>query len=322
MTELQTGRLQLWPYTADVSAIWLPETYWGRGFNALALGDFAEARRLAEQALALSEQLGLGLGPGFASHLLAWAWLNLGDYERADQAARRFLGIASAFGEGLMTAMALAVLGRTQFRLGRYDEARAWWRRGLALARRTGLHGNVAACLVGLGDIELARGNLAAARRLYEQRLEMAGQSPPAGRPSAVASQSVLAALIGLGRVALREGHPHEARERFQQVLSAAGCQAATTAEAIVYTAETLLQQGELARPAELCGFLLAWPGAPQHVKDETRMLLAALEARLTSDELAAAIERGQVRRPEEVLAQIIPLCDNYSPAAGQEAIS
>ena len=156
LAELLTGQLTMWPYTADVSTIWLPETYWGRGFNALALGDFAEARRLAEEGIALSEQLGLGLGPGFASHLLAWALLNIGEYARAEQAARRFLSIASTFGESLMTAMALTVLGRAQFRLGRYDEARTWWRRGLALARRTGLHGMITSCLIGLADIELA----------------------------------------------------------------------------------------------------------------------------------------------------------------------
>ena len=277
LAELQTGQLTMWPYTADVSTIWLPETYWGRGFNALALGDFAEARRLAEEGIALSEQLGLGLGPGFASHLLAWALLNIGEYERAEQAARRFLSIASTFGESLMTAMALAVMGRAQFRLGRCDEARTWWCRGLALARRTGLHGNVATCLVGLGDIELALGNPLAAQRLYKQCLAPAGHPQPAARPQAAVSPGALAALIGLGRVALFEGHPAEAREYFRQVLAAPARRAATTAEAIAYTAEALFRGDELVRPAELCGYLLGWAGTPFHIRAAAEKLLGDL---------------------------------------------
>ena len=208
LTALQMGQVALWPYQGDVAAIWLPETYWGRGLNALALGDFAEAQRLAEQGVALAEQLGLGLAPGFASHLLAWALLSTGDYERADQAARRFLGIANSYGESLMTAMAFSVLGRTQFRLRRYDEARTWWRRGLALARKTGLRGSVTACLIGLGDIELALGNVAAAQRLYEQCLAATGQPQPAGRPHTDVPPGALPALIGLGQVALRQCQP------------------------------------------------------------------------------------------------------------------
>jgi tetratricopeptide (TPR) repeat protein len=306
LAELQTGQLALWPYMGDVSAIWLPETYWGRGLNALALGDFAEAQRLAEQGVALAEQLGLGLAPGFASHLLAWALLSTGDYERADQAARRFLGIANTYGESLMTAMALSVLGRTQFRLGRYDEARTWWRRGLALARKTGLYGNVATCLVGLGDIELALGKVVAAQRLYEQCLATAGPPAVAGRSSFAPSPGSLPALIGLGRVALSQGHPAEARVHFRRVLSAPSRRAAMTAEALVYAAEALAREDQLVQFAELCGFLLNWFGAPYHVREVAEKLLGELPDRLPPEELAAALRRGELRWLDEVVAQVV----------------
>ncbi len=85
LVELQTGRLAIWPYTADAAMIWQPETYWGQGFSALALGDFAEARRLAERCVAFSEQRGMGLGVANASYLLTSALLSTGEYERAEQ---------------------------------------------------------------------------------------------------------------------------------------------------------------------------------------------------------------------------------------------
>ena len=305
LTALQMGQVALWPYKGDVAAIWLPETYWGRGLNALAVGDFAEARRLAEQGVAIAEQLGLGLAPGFASHLLAWALLSTGDYERADQAARRFLGIANSYGESLMTAMAFSVLGRTQFRLWRYDEARTWWRRGLALARKTGLRGSVTACLTGLGDIELAIGNVAAAQRLYEQCLAAAGQPQPAGRPHTDVPPGALPALIGLGQVALRQCQPAAARERFRQVLRAPSRRAATTAEALVYTAETLVQEDELEQAAKLCGFLSNWSGAPRHVTEVVERLLGEMAGQLPPQELGAALRRGEIWGLDEVMAQV-----------------
>jgi tetratricopeptide (TPR) repeat protein len=196
--------------------------------------------------------------------------------------------------------MALAVLGRVQFRLGRYDKARAWWRRGLAFAHKTGLHDHAATCLVGLGDIELALGNPTAAQRLYAQCLSPARQPQPAVSPGA------LPVLIGLGRVALFEGRLADAQECFRQVLSTPRRRTSATAEALVYTAEALLRQGELARPTKLCGFLLSWPGTPHHVKETARKLIEELEARLPPEELAAATERGRVWRLDEVAAQIV----------------
>jgi len=302
LSELRAGQISVWPHSADATLLWQPEPHWGQGFNALALGDFAEARRLAEEGIALAEQLGSGLGRGFASHLLAWALINTGEYRRAEQEARRLLSTASTFGDTIMTAVALVVLGRAQFALCQYDRARTWWRRGLALARRIGLQGNVTTCLIGLGDIELALGNTIAARQLYDASLA------PTGRPPAAASPDVLAALIDLGRVALFEGRPAEARECLRQVLSRPGRWAATTAEAIAYTAEALLRQGELARPAELCGFILSWHGTPFHIRAAAEKLLGEIEARLPPENLATALARGRVRRVDEVVAQIVGL--------------
>ena len=306
LTALQMGQVALWPYKGDDAAIWLPETYWGRGLNALAVGDFAEARRLAEQGVAIAEQLGLGLAPGFASHLLAWALLSTGEYERADQAARRFLGIANSYGESLMTAMALSVLGRTQFRLRRYDEARTWWRRGLALARKTGLRGSVTACLIGLGDIELALGNVAAAQRLYEQCLMSDGRPATAGWSRSAPSPGMLPVLIGLGQVALRQCQPTAARECFQQVLCAPGRRAATTAEALAYSAEALVQEDELVQAAELCGFLSNWSGAPRHVTGVVERLLGEMAGQLPPEELGDALRRGERWGLDEVVAQVV----------------
>ena len=111
--------------------------------------------------------------------------------------------------------------------------------------------------------------------------------------------------LIGAGRVALGQACAAEALEYFRQALAAQHRNAATTAGAIVYSAEALMRKHELARPAELCGFLLGWPGTPYHVKRAAEKLLAEVETRLPAEHLAAALKRGKEQPLIEIVAHV-----------------
>ncbi len=148
--------------------------------------------------------------------------------------------------------------------------------------------------------IELDLGHLPAAQRWYQE--SCAALQPPAvgGAPGPPA------ALVGLGRVALGQGRPAEAREYLRQALAAQHRNAATTAEAIVYTAKALLCEGELAWPAELCGFLLSWPATPYHVKGVAENIYADLAIQLPAEDLADALRRGKMRPQTEVVAQTV----------------
>jgi hypothetical protein len=145
--------------------------------------------------------------------------------------------------------------------------------------------------------VELDLGHLLAALRWYQECC-------PAVESSARAAAGPPAALVGLGRVALGQGRPAEALAFFRQALAAQHRNAAVTAAAIVSAAEALLRQDELARPAELCGFLLDWPGAPCHVKRTAQKLLAELELRLPAEDLAAAVRLGEGQSLKEIVAQ------------------
>jgi tetratricopeptide (TPR) repeat protein len=295
--ELLSQRVPIWPYSPDTTTIWLAETYELLEFNALALGQYEEVRRLAAEGIAIAEQQRLPYCRAWVSYPMCWALLNLGDHAQAEQAAQRFLSAARAFADNLMITQAMAVLGQTQLATGQHDRARATLRQALALARRSGLPGIAAGCLVGLGLVELELGHFVTASRWYQE--SCVAVQPPGG-----AAAGPPAALIGLGRVALGQGRVAEAQEYFRQALAAQHRNAATTAGALVYTAEALLRQGELARPAELCGFLLGWPGAPCHVKQAAGKLLAELETRLPAEDLAAALQRGKAQPLTEIVAQ------------------
>jgi tetratricopeptide (TPR) repeat protein len=223
--------------------------------------------------------------------------LSLGEYAQAAEVAQRFVHEAHAFADDLMITQAMAMLGLAQAATGQHDRSRAALRQALALAKRSGLRVIITGCLVGLGNLELAAGRLAAAQRLYQGSLV-------AAQPGTNETWKPPAAWIGLGRIALSQGRADDALVHFRQALSEPVRSAATTAEALVYAAETLAQQGHLALPAGVCGFLLSWPGAPYGVKETARKLVGALEGRMLPEELAMA--SGQQRQLEDVITQIV----------------
>jgi hypothetical protein len=104
--------------------------------------------------------------------------------------------------------------------------------------------------------------------------------------------------------VALGQGRPTEALMYCRPALAVQHRNAAVTAAAIVYAAEALLRLDELAHPAELCSFLLIWPGEPHHVKRTAEKLLAELELRLPAEDLAAAVRLGEGLSLKEIVAQ------------------
>lgn len=297
--EVQAQQVQIWPYSADTTTIWLAEIYELLEFNALALGHYEEVRRLAAEGIAIAEEHRLPYCRAWVSYPLCWALLNLGEYVQAEQAAQRFLGEARAFADDLMITQAMAVLGQTQLATGQHDRARTTLRRALALARRSGLPGIAASCLVGLGLVELDLEHLPAAQRWYRE-------SCAAVQPAAGGAPAPPGALIGLGRVALGQGRPAEAREYFRLALAARHLKAATMAGAIVYTAAVQLGEGELTQPAELCGFLLGWQGTPHHVKSVAEKLLTTLKVRMPVEDLVTALTQGQQRRPDEIRTEIV----------------
>ena len=298
--EIRACRVQIWPYSEGSTTIWLTEIYELLGFNTLALGEYHEARRLTMEGIAVADKGGFPYCRAWVSYPLIGALLNLGDYAQAEEVAQRFVNEARSFTDDLMITQATAMLGHVQAAIGQHDRARATLRQALTLARRSGLRVIITGCLVGLGNLELAHGHLPAAQWYYEECCFAAAQprSTPTSGPSA--------ALVGLGRVALDQGDPAQALACFRQALAAPRRSAAITAEALVYMAEALHQQGELAQPAEICGFLLRWPGTPYHIREAADTLADKTKIRLPQAELIEAPVRGERRSLDEIVAQTI----------------
>jgi tetratricopeptide (TPR) repeat protein len=149
-------------------------------------GRFAEARRLAEQALEQGDKLQNLPLQLYASHYLGLACHALGDYRRACDVLRtvttapRFEWRTAAF-VGMVVgsweffqSITLAWLARCLSERGEFGEAIAAGQRAVALAEETGGPYSVAAACLGLGYGYLVRGDLTAATPVLERSLNVA----------------------------------------------------------------------------------------------------------------------------------------------------
>ena len=152
-------------------------------------GRFAEARALAEQALALGDKLGNVPLRLYASHYLGLACHALGDYARAREALHAIVqspptdwrpGALGGMVSGSWSAfqcITLAWLARCLAELGELDAAIDAARRAVSLAQETGGPYSLAAAHIGLGYSFLMRGDRDAARQALERACTIAGEA-------------------------------------------------------------------------------------------------------------------------------------------------
>ncbi len=288
LLELDEGRFRPWPYTDEARCCWRIRGVRWLGFDALDLGQYEEAQRLAEQSIALAEQIGSQFFRSFGLGVLASALIYLGHCREAEKHAREQLRIHRSYRDFRREAAslwraALALAGQ-----GDYIRARACLRRVVALG---GDSGHLLHSLHHLGGVELALGNLAQAKRFY---LEMIPICEGWGLPFGLA-----AALTGLARVALAKGELAEARGSSAprpQHAPALTQRPARTIEAIAIMAELRQAEGQWEAAAELCAALLSWPATPSYAPRSAQHLRAELEAAVAATG-SAELPRGGLRR-------------------------
>jgi class 3 adenylate cyclase/tetratricopeptide (TPR) repeat protein len=173
-------------------------------------GRFAEARALAEQALALGEKLHDGPLRLYASHYLGLACHALGDYRRASQVLRAVTkSAATEWRTGAFTGMVvgswaafqaitLAWLARCLAELGEFEESVEAGLRSVALAEELGSPYSMAAACIGMGYGSLVKGDLPAAARVLERACSITREANLAlFRPQAVRLLGAVYLLAG-----------------------------------------------------------------------------------------------------------------------------
>ncbi len=285
------GRRWLRAALADPSLLPVPARatalHWA-GVLAWSQGDYAEARALLEQGLALRQGLDEPSGVAAVLTSLGAVALTQGDYARASTLFAQSLALVRAAGDPSGAALALANLGLVRLDQGAYAEATELLQESLALRRTLGDRQSIAQCLNNLGIVLRCRGEYAAARALHTESLAL---FRALGDP-----WSEALALAHLGVVRLHEGATDEAARLLRESLTIFGEQGvkpgiATCLDGLAWVAAGQAEDERAERLAGAATALRAAIQAPRTPADEAahHRHMTPVRRRLPSAALAEA---------------------------------
>jgi tetratricopeptide (TPR) repeat protein len=180
----------------------------GAGDLDRAMGDYASARSLYEESLAIHRELGNKRDIAVALVRVAMIPWEQGDHVLARSLYEESLAISRELGDKKDIAIALANLGLMAFETGDYPTARALLEESLTLDR--GDKFSLAIRLNNLGNVALMQGDYAGARALHMEGMAL--------RRELGDKWGIAVSLIGLGGAAVLTGDA----ERGARVLGAA----------------------------------------------------------------------------------------------------
>ncbi len=164
------------------------------GNIALDQGEYAEARRLYSESLAIKERLGDQGGRAMTLHQLGNIAKDQGEYEEARRLYSESLTISERLGNQGGRAGTLHQLGMIAQDQGEYEEARRLYSESLTISERLGNQGGRANTLHQLGNIAYLQGEYEEARRLYSEVLTISERlGDQGGRASTLHQLGLLA---------------------------------------------------------------------------------------------------------------------------------
>jgi ATP/maltotriose-dependent transcriptional regulator MalT len=194
----------------------MPRTYGGDprtalGVLALIEGQFAEAARLGQEALAASRGRSDQWNEMFALYVLANAAADQGSFDTGRQFVEQAYAIAAAAGERWFRAYLYSDLGRIAAAQGELELARDCFEASYAIREAFNDPEGMAAALIHLADLTLLQGKVALAQTHYDHGLALYRNLGDRGGLSA--------AEHGLARVALSSKDLERARLHLREGL-------------------------------------------------------------------------------------------------------
>jgi predicted ATPase/transcriptional regulator with XRE-family HTH domain len=274
----------------------------GAGTLAKYQGDFALARLLFDESLALRRELGDKKGIAASLNnlgILAW---NVGDYPTARLLFGESLAAWQEIGDKQSIAGSLSNLASVCRHLGDADEARRFQEESLALMRELGNKRGIATSLNNLGGAAWGQGDYATARILFEESLALEREL---GHKGGIAD-----GLCNLGEVLTAQGDYESARSLHEESLRIRQGLGDRWGYAFSLEgfARLAYRQGEAKHAAQLYGAAealrqaISSPLSPgDHAKQE--LITNDLRSQLGEVDFIAAWNLGQAMPLEEAVA-------------------
>ncbi|MFN8465634.1 MAG: tetratricopeptide repeat protein [Caldilineaceae bacterium] len=226
---------------------WLAHSYADLARCHWHLGNYAEAERLWQQAIALREQMGEQRFCAFNLAEYGRTCITLGKVADAVDLARRGLALSQAYGDQVGAAFGRMTLGVAMAAQGQWAVAAAYLQQSLAMGRQSGHRSLHVGSAVHLGRVLLARGDFTAAQASFEEAFDAAV------RNGSIPYVQLAAILNSLGMAAQARGDWDLAAQYHRQALEQAPyCPACEVQDAWFGLAQVYLEQGEMVQAQAL----------------------------------------------------------------------
>jgi len=181
------------------------------GIQSQEMGDYIEARKLYQQSLKISQELGNKSGVSKSLGQMGILAQATGEYDEARKLYQKSLKIDQELGDKSGVSISLHEMGILAQATGEYDEARKLYQKSLKISQELGDKSGVSKSLHEMGILAQATGEYDEARKLYQKSLKI---DQELGDKSGVSIS-----LHEMGRLAQDTGEFDEARKLYQQSL-------------------------------------------------------------------------------------------------------
>lgn len=279
---------------------------------AWAGGDYPAAQAILQEGLTIYREQQSSWSIALCVGVMGNVAAALGNYAEAKHLLQQALALFKELGDPRSTALALSYLGPVAYSLGDYDEAKQWLQESLTLNREIADRWSMILCLNHLGAIAFLAGAASwpEAKRLHEESLAIAKELGD--------RREIAVSLSYLGHVTCALEQYPEAQQHLQAALQIAteGQMTPIALDVVVGIAMIMSHQPTAAsapsltqtkeRAVEILALVLIHSASGREAQDRARRLLAELAAELPHQAVADAQERGQARRLEEIVAEIL----------------
>ena len=245
-------------------------------------GEYATARRLAEDCVALNRAQERGSGIGYSLSNLGMICISQGEYEKAYACLKDGLAVMQSIGHPRGAAINLARLGFAALKLGRLEEASELLEQSLETPRRLRDRWGIGSSLNYIGLLAQQQGDLDRAERLLRESANLFEEDGD--------RIQVAATLADLGFSLIDRELEADARQTFHKALRIASQSGTLPVGLYALAGIAILNDriGEFEPAARLALLVSQHPSSPWQARERASQLWAQLEGRIDLRQLEA----------------------------------